>query len=249
MTKLWVDPPEGWKFGFPAIYDSETDGQMSEWIISKGYPVQTIKEYGEQWHIRCWSAEEPDKEKYPVRVINAQKHCKVIKNVPIGTDLPKKTHRKVTVSEVLEELNFAKLRIQELRDRIDVLEKENVSHSGQNRPNLFKTTAMTGNTQDEIRMEALAQPDQDEVDIRSRLYQRIHELETQLAQPERDYERGFIDGMQKQMQSSVDKAVNAMSRTWVGLTVDELIDLERKHLSHENLTRAIEAKLKEKNTI
>ena len=44
-----------------------------------------------------------------------------------------------------------------------------------------------------------------------------------------EYERGFIDGMQKQMQSSVDKAVNAMTqptyyipnkneRTWVGLT-------------------------------
>ena len=29
-------------------------------------------------------------------------------------------------------------------------------------------------------------PDQDEVDIRSRLYQRIHELETQLAQPEQE---------------------------------------------------------------
>lgn len=37
-------------------------------------------------------------------------------------------------------------------------------------------------------------------------------LKEALAQPERDYERGFIDGMQKQMQSSVDKAVNAMSR-------------------------------------
>jgi len=36
-------------------------------------------------------------------------------------------------------------------------------------------------------------------------------------------------------------------RTWVGLTVDELIDLEHKHLSHENLTKAIKAKLKEKN--
>ena len=37
--------------------------------------------------------------------------------------------------------------------------------------------------------EFLAQPeqDQDEVDIRSRLYQRIHELETQLAQPEQDW--------------------------------------------------------------
>ena len=32
------------------------------------------------------------------------------------------------------------------------------------------------------------------------------------------YEHGFIDGMQKQMQSSVDKAVNAMGkREWVGL--------------------------------
>jgi len=38
-----------------------------------------------------------------------------------------------------------------------------------------------------------------------------------------DYERGFIDGMQYQMQSSVDKAVNAMSRTWVGLTDEEKI--------------------------
>jgi hypothetical protein len=47
-----------------------------------------------------------------------------------------------------------------------------------------------------------------------------------------EYERGFIDGMQKQMQSSVDKAVNAMTqptyyipnkneRTWVGLTDEE----------------------------
>ena len=34
--------------------------------------------------------------------------------------------------------------------------------------------------------EALAQPDQDEVDIRSRLYQRIHELETQLAREEQE---------------------------------------------------------------
>jgi hypothetical protein len=47
---------------------------------------------------------------------------------------------------------------------------------------------------------------------------------------EKEYERGFIDGMQKQMQSSVDKAVNAMTkptyyipskdqREWVGKPV------------------------------
>ena len=43
-----------------------------------------------------------------------------------------------------------------------------------------------------------------------------------------DYERGFIDGMQKQMQSSVDKAVNVMSqRTWQGLTDEEIQDAGR----------------------
>ena len=36
------------------------------------------------------------------------------------------------------------------------------------------------------------------------------------------YERGFIDGMQKQMQSSVDRAVNAMTRPLVGLTPEEV---------------------------
>jgi len=43
-----------------------------------------------------------------------------------------------------------------------------------------------------------------------------------------DYERGVIDGMQKQAQSSVDKAVNAMAqRTWVGLTDEEIQDAGR----------------------
>jgi len=54
---MWVDPPEGWKYGFPAIYDPEKDGQMSEWIVRKGYPLLTIKEYGESWTIRCWPVE------------------------------------------------------------------------------------------------------------------------------------------------------------------------------------------------
>ena len=40
-----------------------------------------------------------------------------------------------------------------------------------------------------------------------------------------DYERGFVDGMLKQAQSSVDKAVNAMSqRTWVGLEKSDMPD-------------------------
>jgi hypothetical protein len=64
-----------------------------------------------------------------------------------------------------------------------------------------------------------------------------------------EYERGFIDGMQKQMQSSVDKAVNAMSqRTWVGLTEEQ----KQAAIWTDGTFGAgvlwAEAKLKEKNT-
>lgn len=71
----------------------------------------------------------------------------------------------------------------------------------------------------------------------------------------KEYERGFIDGMQKQMQSSVDKAINGMTRTWVGLTDDDIADCAEKMEASDptdsfwrEFTQAIEAKLKEKNT-
>ena len=75
-----------------------------------------------------------------------------------------------------------------------------------------------------------------------------------LTEYQRGYEDGAVDGMQKQMQSSVDKAVNAMAqRTWVGLTPDELnmIGDSMKTWNSFSITDvyfAIEAKLKEKNT-
>ena len=74
-----------------------------------------------------------------------------------------------------------------------------------------------------------------------------------LTEYQRGYENGFIDGMQKQAQSSVDKAVNAMSqRTWVGLTPEEILDVFDRQLVYGSkwleFARAVEAKLKEKNT-
>jgi hypothetical protein len=83
-----------------------------------------------------------------------------------------------------------------------------------------------------------------------------------------DYERGFIDGMQYQMQTSVDKAVNAMTqptyyipskdqRTWVGLTEEEIKAFDTWHDNREEeigwvnpseIVAYIEAKLKEKNS-
>ena len=81
-----------------------------------------------------------------------------------------------------------------------------------------------------------------------------------LTEYQRGYENGFVDGVQKQAQSSVDKAVNAMSqRTWVGLTPEEFheacwesyvdpITGECSTGDREYAVRWTEAKLKEKNT-
>ena len=74
-----------------------------------------------------------------------------------------------------------------------------------------------------------------------------------------DYERGFIDGMMYQTQSSVYRAVDAMSRrTWVGLTDEEksgkrplengLLFNSAEAQAWEIAVDYAEAKLKEKNT-
>ncbi len=60
------------------------------------------------------------------------------------------------------------------------------------------------------------------------------------------YEKGVIDGMQKQRQSSVDRAVNKMAqREWQGLTDEDVGKVSDEFL--EGVLWA-EAKLKEKNT-
>ena len=110
----------------------------------------------------------------------------------------------------------------------------------------------------------------------------IKDLDKKVAHAmELHYERGFVDGMQKQMQSSVDKAVNRMAqtqepdywlgyglqahtekpfegatplyttppqRTWVGLTNEEMKELWENKGWYVTMYKAVEAKLKEKNT-
>ena len=114
--------------------------------------------------------------------------------------------------------------------------------------------------------EALAQPkklDQDEVDIRSRLYQRIHELETQLAQPEQEpvayihrnefneYRLEPTDNFDiKSIPFNIDVPLfKSPQRTWVGLTDEEIEELINTYdIASTDYAQAIEAKLKEKNS-
>jgi hypothetical protein len=97
-------------------------------------------------------------------------------------------------------------------------------------------------------------------DIQVKYKDAITAIKEALAQPAQepwresasDYERGVIDGRQKQAQSSVDKAVNRMAqRPWVGLTKDDTLEIaERLGLADVawlDLMMAIETKLKERN--
>jgi len=110
--------------------------------------------------------------------------------------------------------------------------------------------------------EALAQPEQPKVRTGDCLLVGVcasegHKIQVK-QEPWResasDYERGVIDGRQMQAQSSVDKAVNAMSRIWVGLTDEEIADCAEKMEASDptdsfwrEFFRGIEAKLKDKN--
>lgn len=40
----WVDPPSGWRYGFPRLYDPTKDGDMTQWMIAKGYPEKLARQ-------------------------------------------------------------------------------------------------------------------------------------------------------------------------------------------------------------
>ena len=103
---------------------------------------------------------------------------------------------------------------------------------------------------DRMERERLAQPDDEPVAWQDTRKTWVDVSLKNVLQPtaQAEYERGFIDGMQKQAQSSVDRAVNAMAkREWKGLGADDFNDFNPLFKAEE-AARWAEAKLKEKNT-
>jgi hypothetical protein len=52
--KYYVDPPAGWKYGFPKIYEPKHGETMEEWLVDNGYPESEV-EFGARW-LRMWEA-------------------------------------------------------------------------------------------------------------------------------------------------------------------------------------------------
>ena len=55
-TKLMVDPPSGWQYGFPALWDKEQYPELKDFLKAKGYPEDQI-DFALNY-IRMWFPEE-----------------------------------------------------------------------------------------------------------------------------------------------------------------------------------------------
>ena len=60
MKKMitYIDPPSGWKYGFPKVLPEEAKSRVREWLVEEGYPAREIESYGEHFYCRYWSKEE-----------------------------------------------------------------------------------------------------------------------------------------------------------------------------------------------
>ena len=61
MKVTYIDPPEGWKYGFPKVLPKEAQGRNLEWLIENGYPKKIIEEMGDFFYCRYWEQEEEEK--------------------------------------------------------------------------------------------------------------------------------------------------------------------------------------------
>jgi hypothetical protein len=39
---MLVDPPSGWRYGFPRPYDATKDGDLGAFLVKNGYPSEDI---------------------------------------------------------------------------------------------------------------------------------------------------------------------------------------------------------------
>jgi hypothetical protein len=57
MPVKMIDPPSGWKYGFPkALPDPEPD-DLIEWLVASGYPKESIDQLGKHFFFRMWEEE------------------------------------------------------------------------------------------------------------------------------------------------------------------------------------------------
>ena len=58
MKQLMIDPPSGWKYGFPKPIPEDRRKDSLVWLVEQGYPQEEIDALGEYFYCRYW--EQPE---------------------------------------------------------------------------------------------------------------------------------------------------------------------------------------------
>lgn len=57
---LMIDPPSGWKYGFPKQIPAEhrkTGESVIPWLVANGYPQREVDSLGKHFYVRYWEEE------------------------------------------------------------------------------------------------------------------------------------------------------------------------------------------------
>jgi hypothetical protein len=57
---LMIDPPSGWRYGFPKIIPKEHQSRTLAWLVEQGYPQEEIDAYGNHFFVRYWNVGDED---------------------------------------------------------------------------------------------------------------------------------------------------------------------------------------------
>ncbi len=57
MTTI-IDPPSGWKYGFPKPIPEDRKNDVLVWLVEQGYPQLEIDNLGDYFHYRFWKEDE-----------------------------------------------------------------------------------------------------------------------------------------------------------------------------------------------
>jgi len=58
----FIDPPSGWRYGFPKVYPKEAEGRTLEWLVEQGYPQWEIDKMKDHFYCGYWSGPEEESE-------------------------------------------------------------------------------------------------------------------------------------------------------------------------------------------
>jgi hypothetical protein len=58
LKKSMIDPPSGWRYGFPKEIPQDQLGRVSEWLLEQGYPKWLLESFGDKFRYRMWETDE-----------------------------------------------------------------------------------------------------------------------------------------------------------------------------------------------